>query len=87
MTLDAFLLEILVCPETREKVEPADDDMVAKLNAAIDKGALRNRTGGAIDQKIDGALVRADGALAYVVRDDIPVMLVDEAVPLDQLAG
>ena len=37
--------------------------------------------------KIDAALVRGDGALAYVVRDDIPVMLVDEAVPLDQLEG
>lgn len=85
MALDEHLLDILVCPETREKVALADTELVAKLNQRIGKGALQNRAGHAVKGRIDAALVRADGQYAYVVRDDIPVMLVDEAIPLDQV--
>ena len=86
MALDKFLLDILVCPETKAKVALADDALVAELNRRIEKGALQNRSGQPVKGRIDGALVRADRQVAYVVRDDIPVMLVDEAVPLDQLS-
>lgn len=85
MAIDDLLLEILVCPDTREKVAPADDATVAALNALIDEGALANRAGGRVTERIDAALTRADGAVCYPVRGDIPVMLTDEAIPLDQL--
>ena len=34
----------------------------------------------------NGALLNADESLAYPIRDSIPVMLADEALPLMQLA-
>jgi uncharacterized protein YbaR (Trm112 family) len=34
---------------------------------------------------LDGGLVRDDGRILYPVRDDIPVMLLDEAIDLDGL--
>ena len=80
------LLKILVCPEDKTPVTLAPDDLVAKVNAAIERKALKNKAGAAIEQKIDGGLVRADGARLYAIRDDIPIMLIDESIPLDQLA-
>jgi uncharacterized protein YbaR (Trm112 family) len=85
VALDDFLLDILVCPETREKVTLASAEMLAQLNALVDGGQLDNRAGSRISERMDGALIRADGVLAYAIRGDIPVMLVDEAIPLDQL--
>jgi uncharacterized protein YbaR (Trm112 family) len=79
------LLKILVCPENKTPVVLAGDDLVAKINAAIEAQTLKNRAGSVVDLKIDGGLVREDKAYLYPVRDDIPIMLIDEAIPLDQL--
>lgn len=84
--VDPELLEILVCPENKTPVKLADDDLVAKANAAIEAGTLKNRGGEAVEAKIDAGLVREDGAYMYAIREDIPIMLIDEAIPLDQLA-
>ena len=35
--VDEKLLEILVCPENHTPLAPADEELVAKLNRAIDK--------------------------------------------------
>lgn len=80
------LLKILVCPENKTPVALADDALVARANAAIEAGTLKNRAGEAVQSKIDGGLVRADRAYLYPIRDDIPIMLIDEAIPLDQLS-
>jgi len=77
------LLEILVCPETRQPLTPASADLLAKLNAAISAGQLTNRAGQAVKQKLSSGLVRQDGKVLYAIVDDIPLMLVDESISLD----
>lgn len=79
------LLQILVCPENKTPVKEADADLIARANAAIEAGTLKNRAGAIIEQKIDGGLIREDGAYLYPIRDDIPIMLIDEAIALEQL--
>ncbi len=83
--VDQKLLDILVCPENKTPVKLADDALLAKVNAAIADGTLKNRAGDAVTDAIDGGLVREDQAFLYIIRDDIPVMLIDESIPLDQL--
>ena len=83
--VDPELLEILVCPENKTPVTLADDDLMAKINAAIEAGTLKNRGGELVDAKVDGGLVREDRAYVYPIRDDIPIMLIDEAIALDSL--
>jgi len=84
--VDKELLDILVCPENKTPVTLADDDLVTKINAAIGAGTLKYRNGEVVTTKLDAGLVREDGAYLYAIRDDIPVMLIDEAIALDQLA-
>jgi len=83
--VDPELLSILVCPENKTPVREADSDLLAKANAAIEAGTLKNRAGERVEERIDGGLIREDNLYLYPVRDDIPIMLIDEAIPLDQL--
>ncbi len=80
--LDRELLDILACPETKESVTLGAADLVAKLNGLIERGALHNRGGQKVVQRVDGVVVRADGKYAYPIRDGFPIMLVEEALPL-----
>lgn len=82
---DQELLKILVCPETKQSLRAAEPPLVEKINASIEKGLLANRGGLKVGEKIGGGLVRADGRYLYPVRDEIPVMLIDEAISLEGL--
>lgn len=82
MTVDPELIEILVCPETRQRVRPADAETLAAVNRAIAAGRARNRAGETLREPIEVALVREDGGLLYPVSGGIPVMLPDQAVAL-----
>ncbi len=84
MALDDDLLELMVCPDSREKLALADDALVAKANARVEAGTLKNKNGDVVEQKLDGGLLRADGKVLYAVVEDIPNLMVDEGIPLDQ---
>jgi uncharacterized protein YbaR (Trm112 family) len=56
--------------------------LLERLNNRIRQGQLSNRRGTSITEPIDGGLVRQDGQYLYPIRDDIPIMLIDEAIPL-----
>lgn len=76
---------MLQCPEEGTPLSLADAELVKRLNTAIRAGVLRNRTGSVVTDELDGALVRADAAVAYPIIDGIPVLISDDAIPLDQL--
>lgn len=80
--VDAELLKILCCPETHQPLAEATPERVTALNDRIRAGQTRNRCGQPVTEPLDGALVRADGRFAYPVRHGIPVLLVDEGLPL-----
>ena len=83
--LDQELLDILVCPENKTAVALADDTLVSTINNAINDGTLKNRAGETVEEKIDGGLIREDQAYLYIIREDIPIMLIDEAIALEQV--
>lgn len=80
--LDPDLLKILCCPETHQPITPAEPSVIDKINQQIAGGQLRNRAGEPVKERIDGGLVRADGKFLYPIRQDIPIMLIDEGIPL-----
>ncbi len=82
--IDPELLRILCCPETHQEVRVAEPAVIEKLNGRIAAGTVTNRAGQPVKETIDGGLIRADGRYLYPIRRNIPVMLVDEGIPLTE---
>jgi uncharacterized protein YbaR (Trm112 family) len=80
--VDQSLLDILVCPETKQPLRVADAALLERLNASARQGSLTNRAGKPVATPVEAGLVLEDGAVLYPVRDDIPIMLIDESIPL-----
>ena len=85
VNIEKELLAILCCPETKQAVSLADDQLIDKVNAAVAKGELKNKGKKPVTEKMDGGLIRADNKILYPIREDIPVMLIDEGIPLEQV--
>ena len=82
MPVSEELLEILVCPETKQPVKPASDEVLGKLAEEVAAGRVRNRGGQTVTQAPTEGLVREDGRILYPVDEGIPVMLIEESIEL-----
>ncbi len=85
--IDRDLLDILACPENKMPVKLADQPLIDAINSAIAKGEVKNRGGQKIEQPIDGGLVREDYIFLYPIQDAIPIMLIDESIPIEKFAA
>lgn len=83
--MDEGLLHILACPETRESVSLADGALVDRINREIEAGKLVDRGGSEVAEPIDGGLVRRDRRYLYAIRREVPILLVEAAIPLEGL--
>jgi uncharacterized protein YbaR (Trm112 family) len=80
--IDPAFLAMLVCPVTRQPLRQATPDEVTAVNASIAGGAVTNRGGTAVREAIEAGLATEDGSDVYPIRDDIPILLAAEAIPL-----
>ena len=83
VNIDKDLLAILCCPDTKQDVSLADEALIAKLNEAVSRGKLKNKSNKPITESLDGGLIRGDRKILYPIREDIPVMLIEEGIPLE----
>jgi len=79
------LLEILCCPQDRSRLRLADRELLDRLNQAISAGQVTSQSGNKVCEPIAGGLVREDDRVLYPIIDDLPVLLIDESIPLDSL--
>lgn len=80
------LLEILVCPETKQPLELIDDDLLEKLNEAVRKGTLINRGGEVVKETLNGGLIRADKKVVYPIINDLPYLRIGDGIELEKFA-
>jgi uncharacterized protein YbaR (Trm112 family) len=83
--LSRDFLAMVRCPENRTPLALADQPLMAQINRAIAAGRLKNRAGQTLSRSLDGGLVREDHAVLYPIIDQIPILLFDEGIFLDQL--
>ena len=85
MPIDPELLEILVCPETKQPLTVASAELLERLNATVTDGSLVTRGGEAVSEPVTEGLLREDGRVIYPIRKDIPIMLMDESIEVGDL--
>lgn len=83
--VDKDLLAILCCPDTKLDVSLADVGLIEKINEAVGRGVVKNKAQKPVTEALDGGLIRSDRKILYPIRENIPVMLIEEGIPLDGL--
>lgn len=85
--MDRKLLDLLVCPTTRQTLAMLDSRSLKSLNEAIASGSIQRGDGSQQTGPLREALVTRDRAQIYRVDDGIPVLLAEEAIASRQVAG
>lgn len=80
------LLDILVCPETKQKLDLVDDTLLERLNEAIRKGKLVNRGGEVLRETLSGGLIRADKKIVYPIINDLPYLRIGDGIEIDKIS-
>ena len=79
------ILQLLQCPLTGKKLSLATEGMVSRVNEAIATEHARDRTEQKVYKRIDGGLVTEDSAWLYPIREQIPTLVVEEAIDLSSI--
>lgn len=85
--MDRKLLDILVCPASRQPLAMLDAAGMDALNHAIAAGNVRRADGTAQSEPLREALLTRDRKTVYRIDDGIPVLLVEEGIATAQLEG
>jgi len=59
--------------------------LIEQLNQSIEKREIYNRINQLVEKTLDGGLIREDGKYLYPIIEEIPILLIDEAIPIDSL--
>ena len=84
--MDRKLLDILVCPTTRQPLSLLESAGLECLNRAIATGALQRSDGSTQTDTLRAALITRDRKTVYRIDDGIPVLLAEEGIATAQVA-
>ncbi len=84
-SVDLNLSTMICCPEDRQGLIAANNQMISYLNLLIDEHKLFNIAGKQISNKIDSAWIRSDRKLLYPGTAGIPILLSEEAILINEM--
>lgn len=85
--MDKKLLDILVCPATRQPLALLEKAALEALNRAVASGTVKRNDDSPQAEPLREALITRDRKTVYRVDDGIPVLLVEEAIATAQVPG
>lgn len=85
--MDRKLLDLLVCPATRQPLALLDRPGLDALNAAIAAGGVKRADDAPQTESLREALITRDRRTVYRVDDGIPVLLVEEGIVAASVPG
>ena len=83
MSIKPELLEILCCPKTKEALQELNATELESINAAISNGKLIYNDESPVEKPLTEGLITTSKDRVYRIDDDIPIMLIDQSIPLD----
>ncbi|THB70028.1 MAG: Trm112 family protein [Gammaproteobacteria bacterium] len=84
MPVNAKLLEILCCPQTKIPVEVMEGEELAALNKKVEGGGIKYIDGSMVEEPLVEALITKNREVIYRVDDDTPVMIYEKGIMADQ---
>lgn len=85
--MDRKLLDLLVCPATRQPLALLDKPGLEALNRAIAAGSVHRTDDTAQTEPVREALITRDRKTIYRVDDGIPVLLIEEGIAATAVEG
>ena len=85
--MDRKLLDLLVCPATRQPLAALEKAGLDALNDAIAAGDIKRGDDTPQSEPLREALVTRDRKTIYRVDDGIPVLLAEEGIASAQVPG
>lgn len=85
MPLSDEILSILVCPASKQSLQLLSDSQCENINKAISSGRVKTVAGTAVDLALESGLLREDKQVVYAIRNDIPVLLAEEGLRVDEI--
>ncbi|MFD0727330.1 Trm112 family protein [Lysobacter brunescens] len=82
--MDRKLLDLLVCPSSRQPLALLEAAGLEQLNRAIAAGQVKRNDDSPQSEPLREALVTRDRRTVYRVDDGIPVLLVEEGIAFAQ---
>jgi uncharacterized protein YbaR (Trm112 family) len=85
--MDRKLLDLLVCPATRQPLALLDKPGLEALNRAIAAGSVMRADDAPQTEAIREALITRDRKTLYRIDDGIPVLLIEEGISVAAVEG
>lgn len=85
--MDKKLLDILVCPASRQPLTVLDKAGIEAVNRAVAAGGVKRIDDSAQAEPLREALVTRDRKTVYRIDDGIPVLLAEEGIATAQVDG
>lgn len=85
--MDKKLLDILVCPASRQPLALLERAGLEAVNQAIAEGGVKRVDDSPQAEPLREALISRDRRTLYRIDDGIPVLLIEEGIATSQLAG
>lgn len=87
LQMDKKLLDILVCPASRQPLTVLDKAGIEAVNRAVAAGGVKRIDDSAQAEPLREALVTRDRKTVYRIDDGIPVLLAEEGIATAQVDG